>query len=93
VTGTAPDGRNIYSFTPGGDYILENTSEGDSTVFTLNVAKAWDTGIGLFDATLGYTKTDADEVRSYNRFVTFETYAFDATTDFNNMQLSPSTSN
>ncbi len=91
VTGTAPDGRNIYSFTPGGDYILENTSEGDSTVFTFNVAKSWDTNIGLFDATLGYTKTDVDEIRSYNRFVTFETYAFDATTDFNNMRLSPST--
>ena len=91
VTGTAPDGRNIYSFTPGGDYILENTNRGSSTVFTFNVAKSWDTNIGFFDATLGYTKTDADEIRSYNRFVTFETYAFDATTDFNNMGLSPST--
>lgn len=91
VTGTAPDGRNIYSFTPGGDYILENTNQGDSTVFTFNVSKSWDTNAGLIDATLGYTNTDADEVRSYNRFVTFETYAFDATTDFNNMGLSPST--
>jgi hypothetical protein len=91
VTGTAPDGRNIYSFTPGGDYILENTHEGDSTVITFNVSKSWDTNAGLFDATFGYTNTDADEVRSYNRFVTFESYAFDATTDFNNMGLSSST--
>ncbi|MFZ2507232.1 MAG: TonB-dependent receptor, partial [Steroidobacteraceae bacterium] len=91
VTGTAPDGRNIYSFTPGGDYVLENTQQGNSTVFTFNVAKSWDTTVGLFDATLGYTKTDAEEVRSYNRFITFESYAFDATTDFNNMGVSPST--
>ncbi len=90
VTGTAPDGRNIYSFTPGGDYILENTDQGRSTVFSVNLAKSWDTRAGLFDLTLGYTHTDAKEVRSYNRFVTFESFAFDATTDFNNMPLSTS---
>lgn len=90
VTGTAPDGRNIYSFTPGGDYILENTGQGESTVFTVNLAKSWETRVGSFDATLGYTNTDAEEVRSYNRFVTFESFAFDATSDFNNMV--PSTS-
>lgn len=90
VDRTAPDGRNIYSVTQGGDYILENTSQGDSTVFSINIAKSWDTNFGLFDATLGYTSTDADEVRSYNRFVTFESYAFDATTDFNNMAPTPS---
>ena len=90
VTGTAPDGRNIYSFTPGGDYVLENTKKGDSTVISLGVAKSWDTDIGLFDMTFGYTDTDAKEIRSYNRFVTFESYAFDATTDFNNMTLSNS---
>lgn len=91
VTGTAPDGRNIYSFTPGGDYILENTSQGDSTVMSFNVSKAWETDFGSIDATLGYTNTDADEVRSYNRFVTFESFAFDATSDFNDMQPSAST--
>lgn len=90
VTGTAPDGRNIYSFTPGGDYILENTGQGESTVFSVNLAKTWDTDFGLFDVTLGYTSTDAEEVRSYNRFVTFESFAFDATSDFNNMGLSTS---
>lgn len=90
VTGTAPDGRNIYSFTAGGDYILENTSQGESTVITFNVAKSWDTNFGAIDATLGYTNIDAEEVRSYNRFVTFESYAFDATSDFNNMQPSAS---
>lgn len=90
VAGTAPDGRNIYSFTPGGDYILENTNQGESTVFSLNVAKSWDTNAGMFDLTMGYTRTDAEEVRSYNRFVTFESFAFDATSDFNDMPLSTS---
>lgn len=90
VDGTAPDGRNIYSFTPGGDYILENTNKGDSTVLSVNLAKTWDTDNGLFDFTWGYTHTEANEIRSYNRFVTFESYAFDATTDFNNMDLSTS---
>ena len=90
VTGAAPDGRNIYSFTPGGDYVLENTKKGDSTVISLNIAKSWDTDKGLFDMSFGYTDTDAREIRSYNRFVTFESYAFDATTDFNNMTLSNS---
>ncbi|NNF60410.1 MAG: TonB-dependent receptor [Gammaproteobacteria bacterium] len=90
VVGTAPDGRNIYDFTPGGDYVLENTSRGDSRIITLSAAKGWETSFGTINATLGYTKTDANEVRSYNRFVTFESFAFDATTDFNNMGLSPS---
>ena len=90
VTGTAPDGRNIYSFTPGGDYILENTSQGESTVVSFNLAKTWDTDFGLFDVTLGYTSIDAKEIRSYNRFITYESFSFDATTDFNNMTLSTS---
>jgi hypothetical protein len=90
VAGTAPDDRNIYSFTAGGDYILENTSQGESTVFSFNLAKSWDTSFGLFDVTLGYTSTDVEEVRAYNRFITYESYAFDASTDFNNM--TPSTS-
>jgi hypothetical protein len=90
VTGTAPDGRNIYSYTAGGDYILENTNQGESTVFSINLAKSWDTSAGLFDFTLGYTRTNAKEIRSYNRFITYESFAFDATSDFNNMELSTS---
>jgi hypothetical protein len=90
VTGTAPDGRNIYSFTPGGDYILENTGDGKSTVISVNLAKSWDTRYGAIDLTLGYTNTDVEEVRSYNRFVTFESFAFDATSDFNNQGVSTS---
>ena len=90
AVGTAPDGRNIYDFPAGGDYILENTSKGDSTVFSVSLAKTWDTSMGLIDFTFGYTHTDADELRAYNRFITYESYAFDATSDFNNMETSPS---
>jgi hypothetical protein len=90
VVGTAPDGRNIYSFTPGGDYVLENTGQGDGSVFSLNIAKSFDTKHGRFDGTLGYSRSNIEEVRAYNRFITYESFAFDATTDFNNMQLSTS---
>ncbi|HSM30637.1 MAG TPA: TonB-dependent receptor, partial [Woeseiaceae bacterium] len=88
--GTAPDGRPIYDITPGGDYIVTNTSEGSGTVFTASLSKAWDTDFGYFDFDIGYTNQNVDELRSYNRFVGFETYAFDAQTDLNNGQVAPS---
>jgi len=88
--GTAPDGRPIYDFPAGGDYIVTNTGEGKGTVITASLAKAWDTDFGYFDFDIGYTNQNVDELRSYNRFVGFETYAFDAQTDLNNGQVAPS---
>ncbi len=88
--GTAPDGRPIYDFPAGGDYIVTNTSEGSGTVFTASLSKAWDTNFGYFDLDIGYANQNVDELRSYNRFVGFETYAFDAQTDLNNGQVDPS---
>ncbi|MEM8996063.1 MAG: hypothetical protein AAGF23_14850 [Acidobacteriota bacterium] len=83
--GAAPDGRPIYDFPADGDYIVTNTSEGSGTVLTTNLAKTFRVGgTGRFDMNLGYTFQDIDEVRSYNRFVGFETYAFDPQTDLNN---------
>lgn len=91
VQSIAPDGRPVYSFTAGGDYIVRNTGEGGGTIFTFKVAKNWDTdNAGNFDATFGYTRQDLEEVRSYNRFVGFETYAMDPQTDLNNPMLAPS---
>jgi hypothetical protein len=88
---TAPDGRPIYDIPDfGGDYIVTNTSEGSGTVATLALSKSFDTDWGYFDLNLGYTFQDVDELRSYNRFVTFETYAFDPQTDLNNGQVAPS---
>jgi hypothetical protein len=90
VVGSAPDGRPIYDFPADGDYILTNTSQGKGKVFSFNMAKSFDTKHGRFDTTLGYTRQDVEEIRSYNRFITYESFAFDATTDFNNMGLSAS---
>jgi hypothetical protein len=89
-TGTAPDGRPIYDLPADGDYIVTNTGEGKGTVFTASLSKAWDTDFGYFDFDIGYANQNVDELRSYNRFVGFETYAFDAQTDLNNPQVAPS---
>ena len=90
VIGSAPDGRPLYDFPAGGDYIVTNTSEGGGEIFTLNLAKSWDTNHGMFDMTLGYTHQDLEEIRSYNRFVGFETFAMDPQTDLNNPSLANS---
>ncbi len=90
VVGSAPDGRPIYDFPADGDYIVTNTSQGKGTVFSFNLAKSFDTRHGRFDTTLGYTHQDVEEIRAYNRFITYESFAFDATTDFNNMGVSAS---
>ena len=87
---TAPDGRPIYDFPAGGDYIVTNTGQGKSTVFTVSLDKSFDTDAGYFDFNIGYANQDVDELRSYNRFVGFETYAFDAQTDLNNGQIGAS---
>lgn len=84
VVGTAPDGRPVYDFPADGDYIVRNTGVGGGTIFTINIAKNWETDAGNFDLSLGYTRQDLEEVRSYNRFVGFETYAMDPQTDLNN---------
>ncbi len=89
--GVAPDGRPIYDTPAGGDYIVRNTGEGDGTVVSVTLDKAMDVGSeGNLDFNLGYTFQDIDEARSYNRFVGFETYAFDAQTDLNNPLVAPS---
>ena len=91
AAGVAPDGRPIYTTSFGtDDYITKNTSLGSGTVFTLSAAKTFDTDLGMFDMTLGYTHTDVDELRSYNRFIAFESLAFDPGTDLNNPDVAPS---
>ena len=67
--GTAPDGRPIYGPRPDGrtsssiqDLMLTNTSEGESTIFTVEASKTWRTGAGRFDAYLGYAHQDVKDV-------------------------------
>jgi len=93
VVDTAPDGRPIYDtpgFGFGSDFVTTNTGKGSGTVFTIGAAKTVDTRHGLFDLTLGYAHQDVDELRSYNRFITFETHVFDTGTDHNNPVVAPS---
>jgi len=88
--GTAPDGRPIYDFPADGDYIVSNTGQGESTIITTSLSKVFDTNFGVWDLNLGYTWQDVDELRSYNRFVGFESYAMDPQTDLNNPSVAPS---
>ena len=93
VIDTAPDGRPIYDqpgFGFGTDYSVINTSKGSGTVFTFSASKMFDTNSGMWDTYFGYTHQDVDELRSYNRFITFETHVFDTGTDHNNPVVAPS---
>jgi hypothetical protein len=90
VIDSAPDGRPIYDTPVDADYITSNTGKGQGEVITLSAQKLFDTRFGAFDFTLGYTHQDIEEWRSYNRFVTFETLAFDPSTDLNNPGIAPS---
>ena len=67
--GTAPDGRPIYGPRPDGrssssiqDLMLTNTSQGESTIFTVEASKTWRTGAGRFDAYLGYGNQNVKDV-------------------------------
>jgi len=96
VIGTAPDGRPIYNQTEQNfsfnraDYIIRNTNEGNSTIISFDVEKSFDTDFGYFTTTFGYSHQDVNDVRSYNRFINFETFAFDPQRDLNNPDLATS---
>ncbi len=78
------------SFFNCADYIVRNTNQGSSTVISFDVAKSFDTDLGYFTTTLGYSYQDVNDVRSYNRFIAFETFAFDPQRDLNNADVSTS---
>ncbi len=94
--GTAPDGRPIYNNTDGAfgfnfaDYIVTNTNQGGSTILSFNLEKDFETDYGHFATTFGYTYQNVEDVRSYNRFINFESYAFDPQVDLNSPDLSTS---
>ena len=71
--------------------MVTNTARGDGTVVTVGLNKAFNTmSTGRWTFDFGYTWQDVDETRSYNRFVGFETYAFDPQTDLNSASIGPS---
>ena len=92
VVATAPDGRPIYSNQgfDDSDYIVQNTNLGGSTVISADLAKDFETDWGNISATIGYTHQNVEDTRSYNRFVAFESFAFDPQADLNNPGLSAS---
>ena len=93
VIDNAPDGRPIYDQPGFGfdqDFVVTNTSRGSGTVYTLSLAKSFDTRAGMFDMTLGWAHQDVDELRSYNRFIPFESHAWDTGTDMQNPVVAPS---
>lgn len=81
-TGTAPDGRPIYSGAPQFDLSLENTSKGGGQVWSFSAAKNFYTDYGTFNFDMGYTYQDITEVNPGNAFVAFEGYSMPANYDF-----------
>jgi hypothetical protein len=76
-TGTAPDGRPIYTRRSAAcpstcepdtrssstqDFLLTNTGGGKGKVFTIDFTKTWRTGAGRFDAYLGYGHQNIKDV-------------------------------
>lgn len=79
-TGTAPDGRPIYTDTRpffrfgSSDYVLTNVTGPDarSWQFGIDLSKSHDNG---FDWSLGYAYTDAEDVTPMTSSVAFSNYA------------------
>lgn len=84
-TGTAPDGRPIYTDPRRfrSDFILTNVTGDDAESLSLSLALSaqYDNG---FDWSVGYAYTDAEEVSPMTSSVAFSNFANIAVSDFNN---------
>jgi hypothetical protein len=95
--GTAPDGRPIYGQRPDGrtdskiqDFLLTNTHEGESTVYSIDASKTWRTGAGRFDAYLGYANQDVKDVNPGTSSTASSNWDNVAVSDPNNPRASTS---
>ncbi|MBL4800242.1 MAG: TonB-dependent receptor [Emcibacter sp.] len=92
-TGTAPDGRPIYSDafpgdSNGYDLMLTNTTEGKSDVFVLSLQKDYtETGISFFGS---YTYTNSEDINSGTSSTATSNYGKQAAIDINSLQLATS---
>jgi outer membrane receptor for ferrienterochelin and colicin len=81
-SGTAPDGRPIYSSTrrSGADFVLTNVEgpDGKALNLSLSLEKYYDSGLNW---SLSYAYNDAEEVSPMNRFTASSSYAESATAD------------
>jgi outer membrane receptor for ferrienterochelin and colicin len=93
--GTLQDGRPRYGYrttdpaagtrgTGINDMLLTNTNGGRTQQLTLQAEKAWDTRFGLFDLSLGYAFTNAEEVSPATSSVALSNWDNMATSDINN---------
>jgi outer membrane receptor for ferrienterochelin and colicin len=93
-TGTAPDGRPIYTDPRrfNSDYILTNVkgSDGRSFQASISLSKFYDNG---FDWSVGYAYTDAKDVSPMTSSVAFSNYANISVDDPNNPSLAKSNYN
>ncbi len=91
-TGTAPDGRPIYTGAPGGlnDLIIDITPQGSSQLLSLDLSKTWRTAAGRFDAFIGYAYNEAQDVSPATSSTSFSNYGRVGRTDPNNPALATS---
>jgi outer membrane receptor for ferrienterochelin and colicin len=90
-TGTAPDGRPIYTrragTQAGNDLLLTNTGEGDATVFSLSLDKVFRTRAGRFDVGVDYGYQDVSEVNPGTSSTALSNWDNVATSDPNDPAL------
>lgn len=104
-TGTAPDGRPIYSQAvqttvnsagatvtrgAGSDLLLTNTDKGKSLVLSLYASKYWETDYGNVDFGTGYSYQDVDDASQGTSSVAGSNYEQFVTTDPNSDLLGTS---
>ncbi|MEM8921255.1 MAG: TonB-dependent receptor, partial [Pseudomonadota bacterium] len=91
VSGTAPDGRPIYTPTFGSrtnDFLLTNGAEGSELVLSAALSKSYD-DLGI-DWSFAYAYVDAENSASQVSAVAFSNYTGTATTDPNNLPVTTS---
>jgi outer membrane receptor protein involved in Fe transport len=93
-TGTAPDGRPIYSRSTTGtvgangfDMMLTNTKKGKQDIFVIGGEKEWDNGLR---ANLSYTYTNSKDAHPATSSIALSNYENVAASDHNNLSLAVS---
>lgn len=93
-TGTAPDGRPVFTRradrSAQDDLVLTNTSKGSSLVLSTDMSKDWETGYGDLGLFVGYAYTDAEDVNPGTSSVAFSNWQNLARTNPNDPELATS---
>jgi len=94
-TGTAPDGRPIYSQADDRagfvqDIVLGNTDKGEATIFTVDLQKSWETRAGSIDFYMGYGHQDVSDVNPGTSSTASSNWDNVAVSDPNNPTLATS---